>query len=168
MFPVSTRWWGSVTGVAAKDFCTTRYRWDQNRPGAMTKPLGISISVTLRQGESKLPPLQTSFSNMEDKDPYDLVLRKHDSHTRAISCIRGRRYANRARLSRPPQPFSFPSLLSPLGTRADSKPCCTGVCRSYATQYTADRKEFLCISRSGRYGILRLAWWHRIDRDGRS
>ena len=48
MFPVPTWWWGAVTGVVAEDLCTTRYRWVQNRPGAMTKSLGIAISVTLR------------------------------------------------------------------------------------------------------------------------
>ena len=123
---------------------------------------------TQTQGRGGVPPLQKSFSGMEDKDPYDLVLRKYDSHTRAISCIRDRRYANRARLWHPPRPFSFPSLLSPPKTRAGSKSCCTGVYRSYAMQCTAGHKEFLCISRSGRYGILRLAWWRRIYRDGLS
>ena len=108
------------------------------------------------QGERKVPPLQTNFSSMEDNDPDDLVLRKYDSHTRAISCIRDHRYANRARLSHPPQPFSFPSLLSPLETQADSKSCCTGVCHTDATQCTADHREFLCTPRSGRYDILRL------------
>lgn len=112
-------------------------------------------------------PLRKSFSSMVGRGPYDLALRKHDSRTRAVSCIPGHRCASRVRLLHPPQSFSFPSLSPPPMTRADSRACCTGVCHSCATRNKADRREHL-LSHSCLRDIPHLAWWSRIDKDGLS